>query len=78
MKKVDYRHIICAVITLAFLAVGIFRFFDCIGRLAESGRDLGISVAYYFSELFQIPHSITPTVNEYPNSDFIDNPFVFR
>lgn len=75
MKKVDYRHIICAVITLAFLAVGIFRFFDCIGRLAESGRDLGISVTYYFSELFQIPHSITPTVNEYPNSDFIDNPF---
>lgn len=75
MKKVDYRHIICVVITLAFLAVGIFRFFDCIGRFAEGGRDLGLSVAYYFCELFQIPHSITPTVNEYPNYDFIDNPF---
>ena len=75
MKKVGYRHIICAVITLAFLAVGLFRFFDCIGRLAEGGRDLGLSVAYYFCELFQIPHSITPTVNEYPNYNFIDNPF---
>lgn len=50
MKKVDYRHVICAVITLAFLAVGIFRFFDSIGRFAESGRDLGLSVAYYFCE----------------------------
>lgn len=58
-----------------FIAVGIFRFFDCIGRLAEGGRDLGLSVAFYFCELFQIPHSITPTVNEYPNYDFIDNPF---
>lgn len=75
MKKVGYRHIICAVITLAFIAIGLFRFFDCIGRLAEGGRDLGISVAYYFCELFRIPHSITPTVNEYPNYDLINNPF---
>lgn len=75
MKKVDYRHIICAVITLAFLAVGIFRFFDCIGRLAESGRDLGLSVAYYFCEIFRIPHNIAPTVNNYPDYSLIDNPF---
>ena len=75
MKKVDYRHVICAVITLAFLAVGIFRFFDSIGRFAESGRDLGLSVAYYFCEIFRIPHNIAPTVNNYPDYSLIDNPF---
>ena len=75
MKKIDYRHIICVAITLAFLAIGIFRFFDFIGRLDESGRDVGNSVVYYFCELFQIPHNSTPTVNNFPDYNFIENPF---
>lgn len=75
MKKINYRHYICIAITLGFILFGIFRFFDCIGRLAEGGRDFGLSTAYYFCELFQISHNIIPTVNEYPNYDFIDNPF---
>lgn len=71
-RKFDYRHIICIVVAIGFLAVGIFRFFDSIGRVIEGGRDLGLSVAFYFCELFLIPHEITPTVNDYPKIPFFD------
>ena len=71
-RKFDYRHIICIAVTLGFLAVGIFRFFDSVGRVIEGGRDFGLSVAFYFCELFQIPHEITPTVNDYPKIPFFD------
>ena len=75
MKKVDYRHIICIIITLGIIALGLFRFFDSIGRVIESCRDFGLSVAYYFCELFLIPHNITPTVNNYAQIPFFDSPF---
>ena len=71
-RRFDYRHIICIVITLGFLAIGIFRFFDSVGRVIESVRDFILSVAFYFCELFQIPHGITPTVNDYPKIPFFD------
>ena len=73
-RKIDYRHIICILITLGFVALGIFRFFGCIGRIIESVRDCGLSVAYYFCEIFEIPHRITPTVNELPKIPFFDFP----
>lgn len=75
MKRVDYRHIICIIITLGIVALGVFRFFDSIGRIIEACRDFGLSVAYYFCELFMIPHGITPTVNNYAQIPFFDNPF---
>ena len=45
-RKIDYRHIICILITLGFVVLGIFRFFGCIGRIIESVRDCGLSVAF--------------------------------
>ncbi len=75
MKKVDYRHIICIIITLGIIALGLFRFFDCIGRIIEACRDFGLSVAYYFCELFRLPHDIAPTVNDYAKVPFFDSPF---
>ena len=36
-------------------------------RFGESCRDFGLSVAYYFCELFGINYSFTPTVTEYSN-----------
>ena len=73
-RKIDYRHIICILITLGFVVLGIFRFFGCIGRIIESVRDCGLSVAYYFCEIFEIPHRITLTVNELPKIPFFDFP----
>lgn len=70
LRHVDYRHYICIALTIGILALGVFRFFDCVGRLIEGGRDLGLSVAYYFCELFGVEHGITPTVTQYPKIPF--------
>lgn len=70
LRRMDYRHYICIALTLGILALGVFRFFDCVGRLIEGGRDLGLSVAYYFCELFGVEHGITPTVTQYPKIPF--------
>lgn len=72
MKRIDYRHFICVAITIGFVALGVFEFFGAVGRLIESGRDIGLSAAFYFCELFQIPHDITPTVNDFPKIPFFD------
>lgn len=71
-KRFDYRHIICVAVTLGFLACTIFCFFGAVGRIAESGRDFGLSVGYYFCEIFSIPHEIVPTVNDLPKIPFFD------
>ena len=65
-------HAVCAVITLAFLALGVVAFFGSVGRIIEAGRDFGLSVAYYFCRIFGIPNAITPTVNEFPKIPFFD------
>ena len=70
MKKIDCRHFICIAITIGFVALGVFKFFGAVGRLIESFRDVGLSAGYYFCELFQIPHDITPTVNDFPKIPF--------
>ena len=71
-KSFDYRHIICIAITLGFLALGVFEFFGAVGRVIEGGRDVGLSAGFYFCELFQIPHNITLTVNDFPKVPFFD------
>lgn len=62
-KKLYYRHIVCVLITLGFLAVSIFVFPTAFTRIIESGRDFGLSLAFCFCELFYIPYDFSPTVN---------------
>lgn len=71
-KRFDYRHIICIGITLAFILCGVFLYSGAFGRLIEGGRDFGLSVGYYFCEIYGIPHNITPTVNDLPKIPFFD------
>lgn len=71
-KRFDYRHIICIAITLGFVLCGVFLYFGALGRLIEGGRDFGLSVGYYFCEIFGIQHNITPTVNDLPKIPFFD------
>lgn len=66
LKSLDYRNYICIAITLGFAACAVFLFPAAFGRIIESFRDFGLSIAYYFCELFFIPHDITPTVNDLP------------
>lgn len=69
-RRFNYLHIVCVAITLAFICVSVFVFPNALGRLIESGRDFGLSVAYYFCEMFGIEHAITPTVNTFPKFPF--------
>ena len=56
--------VITVIISIAFLAFGAV-FWQSYLRFGEACRDLGLSVAYYFCELFGAEYSFTPTVTEY-------------
>ncbi len=51
LKSLDYRHYINFVITLGFLALGVFIFPNSVLRVAETVRNFGTSLAFYFCEL---------------------------
>ena len=69
-RRFNYRHLICIAITLAFICVSVFVFPNALGRIIEGGRDFGLSVAYYFCEIFGIEYGFTPTVNNSPKFPF--------
>ena len=71
MKRINYRHYIAIAITIGFIACWLV-FPNALGRIIESVRDFGLSVAYYFCEIFQLDHNITPTVNEFPKIPFFE------
>ena len=56
--------VITVIISIAFLAFGVV-FRQSYLRFVETCRDLGLSVAYYFCELFGVEYAFTPTVTEY-------------
>ena len=62
-KKINIA--ITIVLTIGFVALGIFVFSSSYLRLHEACLDIGSSAQYYFCELFEISHDITPTVTEY-------------
>lgn len=70
MKKLNYRHYVCIAITIAFVCTTVFVFPHAFGRIIESIRDFGLSVAYYFCELLHIPYDFEPTVNSYSQTPF--------
>lgn len=55
-------HIISIVAIAAMLMFLLFSFRASLGRFIESVRDFGLSIGYYFAELFEIEHSIVPKV----------------
>ena len=59
-----WNIIITVIISLAFLAFGAV-FWQSYLRFVETCRDFGLSVAYYFCELFGVEYAFTPTVTEY-------------
>lgn len=63
IQKIDYKYFICVAITLGLLALS-FLFLNSYVRLWESIKDFGLSIAYYFCELFYIPYQFQPTINE--------------
>lgn len=69
-KKRDYRHYICAGITVVSLLFG-FLFPNSLPRLGEAFRDMFLSFAFYFFQLV-IPgnNPIPATVNQMPAWQF--------
>ena len=55
---------VTVIISLIFLALTAV-FWQSYARFGETCKDFGISVAYYFCELFGIDYSFMPTVTEY-------------
>ena len=56
--------VITIILSLAFLALTAV-FWQSYARFWEACKDFGLSVAYYFCELFGIDYSFMPTVTEY-------------
>ena len=70
--KKDYRHILCTVLTVLSLCMGIL-FPNSLPRLAETVRDLGVSVGYYFANLFSRgANPVRPTVLQMPSWQFAE------
>ena len=63
LKSLDYRHYICVIITLVFVATSVFAFPYAFKRICECFRDFGTSVAYYFCKLFGIG-DVHATIND--------------
>lgn len=62
--KANYRHIIYIAITIIFaMCAFIFPYF--FPRLIESCRDFGTSIAYWFCQLFELYHKISPSIINY-------------
>ena len=59
-----FNIVVTIVISAIFLGLTAI-FWQSYVRFAESCRDFGLSVAYYFCELIGIDYSFTPTVTEY-------------
>ena len=71
----DYRHYICIVITLGFLAMGPL-FPNALPRLAETVRDFVTSLIYYIFEIVDKGSSpIQPTVTSMPSWEWAASPW---
>ncbi len=77
MRRVLYI-ILTILITLTFIAFGLVIFGNSYIRLMEGCRDLGLSFAHYFCEIFNIKSNISPTVNNKPSSIFKYLPKMFE
>lgn len=63
--------ILTALISVAFVLLGVFVFSSSYLRFGESCVEFGLSVAFYFCEIFGIAHTIVPRVNS--PSQFVGN-----
>ena len=64
IRKLNYRHYISMAITLSCIAFSVFRFSIMFFRLIESLRDFGLSIAFYFFEMINLEHTVTPSITK--------------
>ncbi|MBQ8749241.1 MAG: hypothetical protein IJZ29_02065 [Clostridia bacterium] len=66
----NYKHLICIVVTLAFIACSLLIFSDAFIRMGEVFTDLWTSTKYFFYELFAPTNKVTATVTQYSNINY--------
>lgn len=59
---IDYRFYLLSLITIGFILLAVFVFKNSYIRLIHSFKDVGLSFAYYFCELFGFEYSFVPSV----------------
>ncbi len=59
-RKIEYRHIIGILLIISTLMLSVFVYQKSFYRLIQSIYDFGLSLAFYFCELFDIGHNIKP------------------
>lgn len=62
MRRRIANIITCVLLSCVLVLMGVFVFRTSYIRLIEAFKDFGLSIAYYFCEVFGIPHNITPSV----------------
>ena len=70
MNKRDLRHYICLAAIVGSFLCSVFVFPSALVRFIEGCIDFGLSIAYYFCELFGIEHGIDPSVKLYSVVEF--------
>ena len=74
IKSIDYRHYICAGISVGCILLTVFAFPHSFGRIGEAFRDFGLTVAYFFMAClnlwFGVPNMVTPTVGNVSKMPF--------
>lgn len=75
MKKIfkDYRFYICILITISLLTISILFYKNSYLRIAQSLRDLALSIGYNFSFVFDLDLGINITVNNIESNMKIAN-----
>ena len=68
----NHMYYVCALITLALLALGIYQFPNALGRFIESCRDFGTTTAYVFCDIFDIETDMKVTVKDLPDYSFLN------
>lgn len=63
-KPFEKLHLLFIPLTVINVLTVFFVFPYSLGRIVESVRDLGLSIAYYFCEMFGFENAIVPTVTE--------------
>ncbi len=76
LRKINYRYYLCILITIIFLLFSL-NFIRSFIRTWEAVKDFGLSIYYYFTELFYLPRAIEPTLNQIGYFDKVNDPFSF-
>lgn len=65
-------HILSVILLLGSVVMGVFVFQNALIRTIESGRDFGLSVVFYFAEIFGFEHNIVPTVTQLSSISWVE------